>query len=202
MAERAVEGEGFRLLTGPIFSPTLANQIQALLKCIRSQVISIATASRNVLAGSMQPSGSGPNEYRLEGRIVLFAGCRLPVPSFPGSARYTHDYRCRRIRFAMNRPVCCRKLPRQGESRAPALAGARNGRLSRGRREPGVGGVRTLRVELHPGMRLWRAVADDLKAHAGLRVIAATAITRSSCASPANQRSSQLRNGRLHRTRS
>src|SRR5216683_2019885 len=53
--QRAVDGEGFRLLTGPISSPTLANQIQALLKMYpKAKWHQYSPLHRdNVLAGSM-----------------------------------------------------------------------------------------------------------------------------------------------------
>src|SRR5882724_7954356 len=114
--QRAMDGEGFRLLTGPISSPTLASQIQALLKMYpKAKWHQYSPLHRdNVLAGSMLAFGQAvETQYRLENAdVILSLDADFLSPSFPGSARYTHDYAARRNPdAAMNRLYVVESVP-------------------------------------------------------------------------------------------
>ena len=182
--QRAVDGEGFRLLTGPVSSPTLFSQIQALLKMYpKAKWHQYSPLHRdNVLAGSMLAFGQAvETQYRLENAdVILSLDADFLSPSFPGSARYTHDYAVRRNPdAAMNRLYVVESVPSptgvKAEHRLSVRASEVEG-FARGLQESlslggavghSGGGVQ------HPGMGFVRAVADDLKAHAGSCVVIA-----------------------------
>jgi molybdopterin-containing oxidoreductase family iron-sulfur binding subunit len=171
--QRAVDGEGFRLLTGPISSPTLANQIQALLKMYpKAKWHQYSPLHRdNVLAGSMLAFGQAvETRYRLESAdVILSLDADFLSPSFPGSARYTHDYAARRNPdAAMNRLYVVESVPSptgvKAEHRLSLRASEVEGFARSLAASLGLGGSATDSHFLH-------AVADDLKAHAGSSVV-------------------------------
>src|SRR5882762_10188175 len=176
--QRAVEGEGFRLLTGPISSPTLANQIQALLKMYpKAKWHQYSPLHRdNVLAGSMLAFGQAvETQYRLEAAdVILSLDADFLSPSFPGSARYTHDYAARRNPdAAMNRLYVVESVPSptgvKAEHRLSLRASEVEGFARSLAASLGLGGGVSGNVDSH----FLRAVADDLKAHAGSSVVIA-----------------------------
>jgi len=176
--QRAVDGEGFRLLTGPISSPTLANQIQALLKMYpKAKWHQYSPLHRdNVLAGSMLAFGQAvETQYRLEGAdVILSLDADFLSPSFPGSARYTHDYAARRNPdAAMNRLYVVESVPSptgvKAEHRLSLRASEVEGFARSLASSLGLGGGVSGNVDSH----FLRAVADDLKAHAGSSVVIA-----------------------------
>jgi len=173
--QRAVEGEGFRLLTGPISSPTLANQIQALLKMYpKAKWHQYSPLHRdNVLAGSMLAFGQAvETQYRLEAAdVILSLDADFLSPSFPGSARYTHDYAARRNPdAAMNRLYVVESVPSPTGVKAEHRLSLRASEVE--------GFARSLAASLGLGgnaadSHFLRAVADDFKAHAGSCVVIA-----------------------------
>jgi molybdopterin-containing oxidoreductase family iron-sulfur binding subunit len=176
--QRAMDGEGFRLLTGPISSPTLFSQIQALLKMYpKAKWHQYSPLHRdNVLAGSMLAFGQTvETQYRLEGAdVILSLDADFLSPSFPGSARYTHDYAARRNPdAAMNRVYVVESVPSptgvKAEHRLSLRASEVEG-FARGLAASlGLGGASAN----DKGARFLSAVAADLKAHAGACVVVA-----------------------------
>src|SRR5882672_10257800 len=173
--QRAMDGEGFRLLTGPISSPTLASQIQALLKMYpKAKWHQYSPLHRdNILAGSMLAFGQAvETQYRLEAAdVILSLDADFLSPSFPGSARYTHDYAARRNPdAAMNRLYVVESVPSPTGVKAEHRLSLRASEVE--------GFARSLAASLGLGgnaadSRFLRAVADDFKAHAGSCVVIA-----------------------------
>jgi len=173
--QRAMDGEGFRLLTGPISSPTLASQIQALLKMYpKAKWHQYSPLHRdNILAGSMLAFGQAvETQYRLEAAdVILSLDADFLSPSFPGSARYTHDYALRRNPdAAMNRLYVVESVPSPTGVKAEHRLSLRASEVE--------GFARSLAASLGLGgsasdLHFLRAVADDLKAHAGSCVVIA-----------------------------
>jgi MoCo/4Fe-4S cofactor protein with predicted Tat translocation signal len=174
--QRAVDGEGFRLLTGPVSSPTLFSQIQSLMKMYpKAKWHQYSPLHRdNVLAGSMLAFGQAVEaQYRLEGAdVILSLDADFLSPAFPGSARYTHDYAARRNPdVAMNRLYVVESVPSptgvKAEHRLSLRASEVEG-FARGLAAAlGVGGAAGNSDAGH----FLRVVADDLKAHAGSSVV-------------------------------
>ena len=173
--QRAMDGEGFRLLTGPVSSPTLAAQIQALLRVYpKAKWHQYSPLHRdNVLAGSMLAFGQAvETQYRLEGAdIILSLDADFLSPSFPGSARYTHDYAARRNPdAAMNRLYVVESVPSptgvKAEHRLSLRASEVEGFARSLAASLGLGGSAT-------DSHFLRAVSNDLKAHAGSCVVMA-----------------------------
>src|SRR5882762_4683833 len=174
--QRAVEGEGFRLLTGPISSPTLASQIQALLKMYpKARWHQYSPLHRdNVLAGSMLAFGQAvETQYRLEtADVILSLDADFLSPSFPGSARYAHDYAARRNPdAAMNRLYVVESVPSptgvKGEHRLSLRASEVEGFARSLAASLGLGGGTA------DNSHFLRAVTGDLKAHPGSSVVIA-----------------------------
>jgi MoCo/4Fe-4S cofactor protein with predicted Tat translocation signal len=177
--QKAVDGEGLRLLTGPVSSPTLAEQIRALLKMYpKAKWHQYSPLHRdNSLAGSMMAFGQAvETQYRLENAdVILSLDADFLSPSFPGSARYTHDYAARRNPDGkMNRLYVVESVP------SPTGAKAEH-RLSK-RASEVEEFARTLAALVHGGGlavgsgdagRFLLAVVGDLKAHAGSSVVVA-----------------------------
>ncbi len=171
--QRAVDGEGLRLLTGPISSPTLVSQIQALLKVYpKAKWHQYSPLHRDsVLAGSMLAFGQAvETQYRLENAdVILSLDADFLAPTFPGSARYTHDYASRRNPdAAMNRLYVVESVPSPTGVKAEHRLSLRASEVE--------GFARNLAASLGLGgtadnSRFLRAVADDLKAHAGSSVV-------------------------------
>ena len=177
--QRAVDGEGFRLLTGPVSSPTLFNQIQLLLKMYpKAKWHQYSPLHRdNVLAGSMLAFGQAvETQYRLEGAdVILSLDADFLSPSFPGSARYTHDYASRRNPDApMNRLYVVESVPSptgvKAEHRLSLRASEVEGLARSLAASLGLGGsAGVAQADSH----FLRAVAGDLKARAGSCVVIA-----------------------------
>ena len=173
--QRAVEGEGLRLLTGPISSPTLAEQIRALLRMYpKAKWHQYSPLHRdNVLAGSMLAFGQAvETQYRLESAdVILSLDADFLSPSFPGSTRYTHDYAARRNPdAAMNRLYVVESVPSptgvKAEHRLPLRASEVEGFARSLAANFGLGGSAT-------DSQFLRALASDLKTHAGSCVVIA-----------------------------
>ena len=173
--QRAVDGEGFRLLTGPISSPTLAEQIRALLRMYpKAKWHQYSPLHRdNVVAGSMLAFGQAvETQYRLEGAdVILSLDADFLSPSFPGSARYTHDYAARRNPDAtMNRLYVVESVPSPTGVKAEHRLSLRASEVE--------GFARSLAASLGLGgsvtdSHFLRAVSNDLKAHSGACVVIA-----------------------------
>ena len=98
--QKAVDGEGLRLLTPPISSPTLADQIHQLLQMYpKAKWHQYSPLHRDtVLAGSQMAFGQAvETQYKLENAdVILSLDADFLSAGFPGSLRYTRDYASRR----------------------------------------------------------------------------------------------------------
>jgi molybdopterin-containing oxidoreductase family iron-sulfur binding subunit len=130
----------------------------------------------NVLAGSMLAFGQAvETQYRLEGAdVILSLDADFLSPSFPGSVRYTHDYAARRNPdAAMNRLYVVESVPSptgvKAEHRLSLRASEVEGFARSLAASLGLGGGVSGNTDSH----FLRAVASDLKAHAGSSVVIA-----------------------------
>ncbi|MEA2603617.1 MAG: hypothetical protein QOF89_4609 [Acidobacteriota bacterium] len=179
-------GEGLRILTGTVTSPTLAGQIQGLLQRYpRARWHRWEpTASNTAHAASMAAFGRplGLRYDFTQAKVVLTLGCDVFAEG-PGSVRYSRDFtdgrRVRKARPEMNRlyavesvPTCTGSVadhrlqlsPPQLEAFALALA------QGLGVAPAGVtsGGPTDQRVQA-----FLQAVTDDLKANPGASLVVA-----------------------------
>jgi MoCo/4Fe-4S cofactor protein with predicted Tat translocation signal len=173
--QKAVDGEGLRLLTGPISSPTLADQIRALLKMYpKAKWHQYSPLHRdNSLAGSMIAFGQAvETQYRLENAdVILSLDADFLSPSFPGSARYTHDYAARRNPDGnMNRLYVVESVPSPTGAKAEHRLSLRASEVEEFARSLastlGLGGTAT-------DSHFLRVVTDDLKRRPGSCVVIA-----------------------------
>ncbi len=173
--QRAMEGEGLRLLTGPISSPTLAEQIRALLRMYpKAKWHQYSPLHRdNVLAGSMMAFGQAvETQYRLENAdVILSLDADFLYPGFPGSIRYAHDYAARRNPDGnMNRLYVVESVPSPTGAKAEHRLSLRASEIEKFARSLatnlGLGGA----VE---DSHFLSAVTDDLKRHQGSCVVIA-----------------------------
>ncbi len=107
-SQKAVGGEGLRLLTPPVSSPTLADQLRALLQMFpKAKWHQYSPLHRDAVLGGAQMAFGQPVEtqYRLEGAdVVLSLDADFLAPTFPGALRLTRDFVARRNPdAAMNR---------------------------------------------------------------------------------------------------
>ena len=114
--QKAVQGEGLRLLTPPISSPTLADQIHAFLQMYpKAKWHQYSPLHRDtVLAGSQMAFGQAvETRYKLENAdVILSLDADFLSAGFPGSLRYTRDYASRRNPdAAMNRLYVVESTP-------------------------------------------------------------------------------------------
>jgi MoCo/4Fe-4S cofactor protein with predicted Tat translocation signal len=178
--QKAVGGEGLRLLTPPVSSPTLADQIHALLRMYpKAKWHQYSPLHRdNSLAGSMLAFGQAvETQYRLENAdVILSLDADFLSPAFPGSTRYTHDYAARRNPdAAMNRLYVVESVPSptgvKAEHRLSLRASGVEGFAQSLASNLGLGGnVLGGNVE---DSHFLRAVTNDLKTHAGSCVVMA-----------------------------
>jgi molybdopterin-containing oxidoreductase family iron-sulfur binding subunit len=114
--QRATSGQGLRLLTPAISSPTLADQIQELLKRFpQAKWHQYEAVHRdNVLAGSQAAFGQVvETQYRLENaEVILSLDADFLYAGFPGAVRHTRDFAARRNPDApMNRLYVVESAP-------------------------------------------------------------------------------------------
>ena len=182
--QRAMGGEGLRLLTRPISSPTLAEQIQALLRMYpKAKWHQYSPLHRdNVLAGSMLAFGQAvETQYRLQGAdVILSLDADFLYPGMPGSTRYTHDYAARRDPDgAMNRLYVVESVPSPTGAKADHRLSLRPSEVEGFARSLaaalGLGGTAAGTGQDGTGQdaHFLRALADDLKSHAGSCVVIA-----------------------------
>ena len=187
--QKAVEGEGLRLLTPPISSPTLADQIHQLLQMYpKAKWHQYSPLHRDtVLAGSQMAFGQAvETQYKLENAdVILSLDADFLSAGFPGSLRYTRDYASRRNPDGnMNRLYVVESAPSptgvKAEHRLPLRASEIEGfarSLAATLRPSLIGGL-WIKPEpdknLSPEARKYLAVvAADLEKHRGACVVIA-----------------------------
>ena len=180
-AQKAVDGEGLRLLTPPISSPTLADQIHQLLQMYpKAKWHQYSPLHRDtVLAGSQMAFGQAvETQYKLENAdIILSLDADFLSAGFPGSLRYTRDYASRRNPDApMNRLYVVESVPSPTGVKAEHRLSLRASEIETfarglaGTLGTGPSGVASLSVEAG---RYLEAVAADLQKHRGACVVIA-----------------------------
>ena len=179
--QKAVDGEGLRLLTPPISSPTLADQVRQLLQMYpKAKWHQYSPLHRDtVLAGSQMAFGQAvETQYKLENAdVILSLDADFLSAGFPGSLRYTRDYASRRNPDGnMNRLYVVESVPSptgvKAEHRLPLRASEIEtfARGLAGTLGTGPSGVVSLSVEAG---RYLEAVAADLEKHRGACVVIA-----------------------------
>jgi molybdopterin-containing oxidoreductase family iron-sulfur binding subunit len=99
-AQKAVQGSGIRILTRTTSSPTLADQLQALLKLYPQAKLHVYEPINrdNVYAGAQMAFGQPmETQYRLENAdVILSLDADFLAAGFPGNVRYIRDFAKRR----------------------------------------------------------------------------------------------------------
>ena len=175
LAQKAVNGAGIRLLTPPISSPTLADQIRAFLQAFpQAKWHQYSPLHRDaVLAGAQMAFGQAvETQYKLENAdVILSLDADFLAPSFPGSLRMTHDFAARRDPdAAMNRlyVVECSPSPTgvKADHRLPVRAHD-VAKFAQALASNSASGLTPSEG------RFFKAVTDDLEKHRGSSIVIA-----------------------------
>ncbi len=184
-AQKALGGSGLRILTGTVTSPTLAWQIESLLKEYpkakwhRYEPAGIA----NEREGSRLAFGEAAQAiYNFEKADVVFSLDADFIAEGPAHLKYAREFsERRRVRGAkanINRLYCAESFPTVtgsvADHRLPVRASRITDFANRLAAVLGVDGAPS--SQLSDGEEAWiTAVADDLKAHRGASVVIAGA---------------------------
>ncbi|MFB3817135.1 MAG: TAT-variant-translocated molybdopterin oxidoreductase [Candidatus Methylomirabilales bacterium] len=183
-AQRGRQGEGIRILTETVTSPTLASQLRALLAAFpKAKWHQYEPAGRDaVRAGSRLAFGEFvETQYRLENADVILALDADFLTTGPGSLRYARDFTARRRpqgrEGAMNRLYAVESAPTStgtlADHRLPLKAGDVPGFARAVAAALGIPGIAADSGTPAPHARWIAAVAKDLQAHRGQSLIVA-----------------------------
>jgi len=183
-AERSTGGSGLRILTGTISSPTLADQIQGLLKDFpRAKWHQYEPCGRdNVREGSRIAFGQYTNSvYRLDKADVVLSLDSDFMFAEPGAIRYARDFADRRRmpdpNAATNRLYVAESTPSITGSLADHRLQVRSCDVEAVARAiaaaVGVAGAGSASLPAGASADWIAAVANDLKAHRGTSLVVA-----------------------------
>jgi len=178
--QRAMNGAGLRLLTPAISSPTLADQIQELLKRYpQAKWHQYEAVHRdNVLAGSQAAFGQAvETQYRLQAAdVILSLDADFLYAGFPGAVRHAHDFAARRNPDTpMNRLYVVESAPSPTGVKADHRLPMRASDVEKFARALAAAlGAAPAGATLNGEEDKWlKAVKDDLEKHHGTSVVLA-----------------------------
>jgi molybdopterin-containing oxidoreductase family iron-sulfur binding subunit len=181
-SEVQTRGAGLRILTGSVTSPTLAEQLRALLKQYpAAKWHQFEPAGRHhTRAGSLLAFGANvQTQYRLDRAEIILALDAEALSAGPGHLRYARDFAQRRkpatATRAMSRFYALESTPSPvgalADHRLALAPKAIDNFASAIAARLGIGGA-AAGPPLPPTHRRWAdALADDLKRHRGASVI-------------------------------
>ncbi len=167
-AQKAVKGSGMRVLSRSFSSPTLADQMQQVLKLFPEAKWHFwePVNRDNVYAGAQMAFGQPvETQYKLDAAdVIVSLDADFLSAGFPGTTRYARDFAKRRDPDSgkMNRLYVIESTPSATGAKADHRAAVRTGELAR------AAVTNDSALSSYP---FTKAFSDDLHSHAGSSVI-------------------------------